>query len=45
MKWTLGNYNSLIKYGENLREEVVENYSIDQTLELHESMYNVLLKS
>ena len=45
MKWALSNYNSLIKYGENLREQIVNNYSIDRTLELHESMYKLLLNS
>ena len=45
MKWALSNYNSLIKYGENLREQIVKNYSIDRTLKLHESMYNSVLNS
>lgn len=45
MKWALNNYNSLKKYGENLREKIVKDYSIDRTLELHESMYNIVLNS
>jgi glycosyltransferase involved in cell wall biosynthesis len=45
MKWALSNYNSLKKYGDNLREKVVKDYSIDRTLELHESMYNIVLNS
>jgi len=45
MKLALSNYNSLKKYGENLREKIVKNYSINRTLELHESMYNKVLNS
>ena len=45
MKWAINNYNSLIKFGENLREQIVKNYSIDRTLELHESMYKLVLNS
>jgi hypothetical protein len=45
MKWALINYNSLKKYGENLRKKIIKDYSIDRTLELHESMYKLVLNS
>jgi glycosyltransferase involved in cell wall biosynthesis len=45
MKWALINYNSLKKYGENLRKKIVKDYSIDRTLERHESLYNLVLNS
>ena len=45
MKWALTNYNSLKKYGENLHKKVVKDYSIERILELHESMYNIVLNS
>jgi hypothetical protein len=45
MKWALSNYNLIKKYGENLRKKTVKVYSIDRTLELHESINKLIVNS